>query len=54
MRRVAAPWTDEDVRVANLHVQILSQPARVQRLLVEVRPGAQEEHLGLQISSLQT
>ena len=54
MRGVAAPGTDEDVRVADLHVKILSQSASVQGLLVEVCPGTKQEHLGLQISPLQT
>ena len=54
MRGVAAPGTDEDVGVSDFHVQILSQSACIQGLLVQVCPGTQQEHLGLQIRSLQT
>ena len=54
MRGVAAPGTDEDVGVSDLHVQILGQSASIQRLLVEVCPSAQQEHLGLQIRPLQS
>ena len=50
--RVAAPGTDEDVGVVHLHVEVLRQPARVSRLLVEVMVGAKQAHLCFKILNI--